>query len=432
MSSLIRGIDKTSPLRHKAQIGDRLVSINGNEVEDVLDYKYFAYECELEIVLQSTDGRFRTLKVKKPEGGELGLEFETYLMDRARACSNRCVFCFVDQLPKGMRRTLYFKDDDARLSFLTGNYISMTNLSDREIQRIIDLRISPINISVHATEPELRAKLLGNPKGKEGYSLMERLASGGIVMNCQVVCSPGINDGEALKRTMEDLELLYPQVNSVSIVPVGLTRFRQSLYTLEPYDQATAEETVEMVEEHAEGCLRKHGSRIFFLSDEFFIKAGRAIPPDEYYEDYVQYENGVGMLRMLDREFLDALEYSEEKCVGTEFSLACGVSARPFLEKLLMTAKEKYANIKGNVYAIKNDFFGHTIDVSGLIAGGDLIAQLRGRLSGERLLISDTMLRDSGDVFLDDIELEQVERELGVRVEVIRPDGAELLSAMMR
>lgn len=432
MSSVIKKIDKNSPLLHKAHIGDRLVSINGNEITDVLDYKYFSYENRLEVVLESPHGNLRTVKVKKHEGGELGLEFETYLMDTARACRNRCLFCFVDQLPRGMRRTLYFKDDDARLSFLTGNYITLTNLSEREIQRIIDLHISPINVSVHATEPELRAKLLGNPNGARGYELMERLASGGIVMNCQIVCCPGLNDGEALTRSMEDLEKLYPQVKTVSIVPVGLTKHREHLYPLVPFDSDGAGETIDRVEDFAKKCFEGHGSRIFFCSDEFFIKAQRPIPPDEYYEDYAQYENGVGILRLLAVEFEAAMATTDEKCAGTSFSMACGVSARPFLENLLMTANAKYAKINGKIFEVVNDFFGHTIDVTGLVTGGDLIAQLKGRVYGERLVIPDTMIRDGGDVFLDDVTTGQVEKELGVRVEVIRPDGAELFEAMMR
>jgi len=432
LSSVIKKIDKNSPLLHKAHIGDRLVSINGNEITDVLDYKYFSYENRLEVVLESPHGNLRTVKVKKHEGGELGLEFETYLMDTARACRNRCLFCFVDQLPRGMRRTLYFKDDDARLSFLTGNYITLTNLSEREIQRIIDLHISPINVSVHATEPELRAKLLGNPNGARGYELMERLASGGIVMNCQIVCCPGLNDGEALTRSMEDLEKLYPQVKTVSIVPVGLTKHREHLYPLVPFDSDGAGETIDRVEDFAKKCFEGHGSRIFFCSDEFFIKAQRPIPPDEYYEDYAQYENGVGILRLLAVEFEAAMATTDEKCAGTPFSMACGVSARPFLENLLMTANAKYAKINGKIFEVVNDFFGHTIDVTGLVTGGDLIAQLKGRVYGERLIIPDTMIRDGGDVFLDDVTTGQVEKELGVRVEVIRPDGAELFEAMMR
>lgn len=432
MSSIIKKIDKNSPLLHKAHIGDRLVSINGNEITDVLDYKYFSYDNRLEAVLESPRGNRRTVKVKKPEGGELGLEFETYLMDKARACRNHCLFCFVDQLPRGMRKTLYFKDDDARLSFLTGNYITLTNLSEREIQRIIDLHISPINVSVHATDPELRARLLGNPNGAGGYELMTRFASGGITMNCQIVCCPGINDGEALSQSLVDLERLYPQVNSVSIVPVGLTKFREHLYPLTPFDKNSAGETIDRVEEFAKNCLDRHGSRIFFCSDEFFIKAQRPIPPDEYYEDYEQYENGVGMLRLMAVEFESAMANSDGKCAETPFSLICGVSARPFLENLLMTAKGKYANINGKVFEVVNDFFGHTIDVTGLITGGDLISQMKGRVYGERLLIPNTMIRDGGDVFLDDVTTAQVEKELGVRVEAIRSDGGELFEAMMR
>lgn len=432
LSSIIKNIDKNSPLRRKAHVGDKLVSINGNEIIDVLDYKYFSYDTDLKLVLESPEGQQRTVKIKKREGGELGIDFETYLMDRARACSNRCLFCFIDQLPRGMRKTLYFKDDDARLSFLTGNYVTMTNLSDREIQRIIDLHISPINVSVHATDPELRARILQNPRGSEGYELMKRLADGGIIMNCQIVCCPGINDGEALQRSMEDLEALYPQVNSVSVVPVGLSKFRERLFPLEPFDKKGAGETIDLITKFSDKCLKEHGSRIFFPSDEFFIKAERPIPSDEYYEDYVQYENGVGILRLLETEFSAALENSEENCAGTPFSIACGVSARPFLENLLVTAQKKYGNIQGKVFSIVNDFFGHTIDVSGLVTGGDLISQLKGKVFGERLLIPDTMVRDEDGIFLDDVTLEDVERELKVRVEVIRTDGGELFDAMMR
>lgn len=432
LSSVIKKIDKDSPLLHKAHIGDKLLSINGNEIIDVLDYKYFSYDTNLKIELESPEGKHRTIKIKKREGGELGIDFETYLMDRARCCSNRCMFCFIDQLPRGMRKTLYFKDDDARLSFLTGNYVTMTNLSEREIQRIIDLHISPINVSVHATEPELRAKMLHNPRGAEGYELMKRLAAGGITMNCQIVCCPGVNDGEALMRSMKDLVALYPQVNSVSIVPVGLTKFRDNLFPLKPFEEKAAGETIDMVMEFSDKCFKEHGSRIFFLSDEFFIKANRPIPPDEYYEDYVQYENGVGILRLLETEFAAAIKNSDENCIGTPFSIACGVSATPFLENLLMTAQKKYGKMHGKVFPIVNDFFGHTIDVSGLVTGGDLISQLRGKVIGERLIIPDTMVRDEDGIFLDDVSLDQVKQELGVKVEVIRSDGWELFEAMMR
>lgn len=432
MSSVIKSIDSDSPLRRRARVGDRLVSINGNEIVDVLDYKYFSYDTDLTVVLETPEGRRRAVRVKKREGGELGLGFETYLMDKARSCSNHCLFCFIDQLPRGMRKTLYFKDDDARLSFLTGNYVTLTNLSEREIQRIIDLHISPINVSVHATDPELRAGILRNPKAAEGYEIMRRLAAGDITMNCQIVCCPGINDGDALVKSMEDLKALYPRVNSVSVVPVGLTKFRDRLYPLETFDADGAARTVDLVSGFSEKCLEECGSRIFFLSDEFFIKAGRPIPEDAYYEDYVQYENGVGILRLLETEFSSALGYSDGNCAGTPFSIVCGVSAKPFLENLLMTAKKKCDKMQGKVFSVENDFFGHTIDVTGLITGGDLIAQLKGRVFGKRLLIPSTMVRDVDAVFLDDVTVGQVESELGVKAEIIGADGGELFEAMMK
>ena len=431
MGSVITKIEKYSPLLHKAKVGDRLVSINGRDIEDVLDYKFFSYDTKLEVVLEDEEGQRRTVRVKKGAGADLGLEFTTYLMDKARACKNRCVFCFVDQLPRGMRKTLYFKDDDARLSFLTGNYITLTNLSERELQRIIDLRISPINVSVHATEPELRAKLLGNPDGARGYELLQRLSTGGIKMNCQIVCCPGLNDGDALSRSMEDLALLYPQVNSVSIVPVGLTKHRERLFPIAPFDRDGANETLDRINAFGENCLQKYGSRIFFPSDELYLKAERTIPEDEFYEDYAQLENGVGLLRLLEVEFKSALEYEEAVCDGVPFSIATGVSAAPFLEKLLMTAKQKYDNINGRVFPVINDFFGHTIDVAGLVTGGDLIAQLRGREIGKRLLIPQTMLRDGEGVFLDDITVSEVESELNTEVFPVGQDGADLLLAML-
>ncbi|MEA4894248.1 MAG: DUF512 domain-containing protein [Oscillospiraceae bacterium] len=430
MGSVITKIEKTSPLLHKAKVGDRLVSINGKELLDILDYKFFSYDPKLELVLESESGKKRTVRVRKGAGEDLGLEFETYLMDKARACRNRCVFCFVDQLPRGMRKTLYFKDDDARLSFLMGNYITLTNLSERELQRIIDLRISPINVSVHATDPDLRAKLLGNPDGARGYELLKRLAADGITMNCQIVCCPGLNDGEPLSRTMTDLAALYPQVNSVSIVPVGLTKYREHLFPLAPFDRESAAAALGRIGASGTACLEKYGSRIFFPSDELFLKAEQSIPEDEYYEDYPQLENGVGLLRLLQVEFISALENEEAVCDGVPFSIATGVSAAPFIEKLLLTLKQKHDNINGRVFPVTNDFFGHTIDVAGLVTGQDLIAQLRGRDLGKRLLIPQVMLRSGEGVFLDDVTVSDVEGELLVEVMPVGQGGEDLFHAM--
>jgi putative radical SAM enzyme (TIGR03279 family) len=429
MDNTIKSIDPTSPLLGKANIGDTVVAINSNKILDVLDYKFFAYDPKLDVVLRRPDGSEYHVHIIKNEGGDLGLDFESYLMDTPRACANRCVFCFIDQLPKGMRKTMYFKDDDARLSFLLGNYITLTNLSDREIHRIEALHISPINVSVHATDPELRRQLLRNPRAGECMNIMRRFAKAGIVMNCQIVCCPGLNDGEALLKTMQDLEELYPQVHSVSIVPVGLTRFREGLYELTPFTKEHAAETLDLIENFADGCLERHGSRIFWSGDELYIKAGRAIPDDEYYEEYTQLENGVGMLRLMHTEFKSALRLGDEPD-GVPFSIATGVSAAPYFQKLLDMAKEQYPKLNGRVYPIVNDFFGHSINVTGLITGQDLINQLKDKELGERLFISQNMLRRAEMDFLDDITLEQASAELGLPIYPIEQDGFALWDAM--
>lgn len=428
-NDVISKIDNDSPLLHKAHIGDEIVSINGNVIHDVLDYKYFSYEPVLHIKLRRKDGSEHIVRVEKPEGRDLGLEFAEYLMDNPRSCANNCVFCFIDQLPKGMRKTMYFKDDDARLSFLLGNYITLTNLSEREIQRIIDLHISPVNISVHATDPELRVKLLRNKNAGKCVDIMRRFAGGGIVMNCQIVCCPGLNDGKALMQTMQDLAAMYPAVHSVSIVPVGLTKYREGLYPLESFTPEHSGETIDMVTAFGDECVKKYGTRIFFCSDEMYICAQRELPDDDFYEEHTQLENGVGMIRLLEREFRGALSLSE-KPDGVPFSIACGVSVAPYFEKLICIAAEKYDNINGKVYAVQNDFFGHGVNVSGLITGQDLIAQLRGKDLGERLFVSQNMLRRDELDFLDDITLEQAIDALGVKIYPIESDGFALWDAI--
>ncbi len=425
----IKSVDATSPLYGKVALGDTIISINGNEITDVLDYKFFAYDRQLEVCLKRPDGSEYTINIHKEEGGDLGLDFESYLMDAPRSCSNACIFCFIDQLPRGMRQTMYFKDDDARLSFLLGNYITLTNLSKREVERIISLHISPINVSVHTMNPELRCRMLRNPKAGEGIDIMKRFAKAGIVMNCQIVCCPGINDGEELLQSMKDMEALWPAVHSVSIVPVGLTRFRKYLYPLTEFTPEHAEETVRLVEEYAETCRHKHGSRIFFCGDELYILAKRELPPDDYYEEYTQLENGVGTLRLLDVEFRSAVKLADEPD-GIEFSIATGVSAAPYLEKLLKYAQERFPTLNGHIYAIKNDFFGHSINVTGLITGGDLMRQLKGKPLGRRLLVSQNMLRRKELDFLDDVKLEEAADTLGVPIYPIESDGFALCDAM--
>ena len=432
MLNTVTNVDKTSPVRRHVRAGDALVAINGHPIEDVLDYRYWSYEERLTLTIRRPDGSEHTVKVRKGAGEDLGLDFDEYLMDKPRGCSNRCVFCFVDQLPRGMRRSLYFKDDDARLSFLTGSYITLTNLSEREFERICALRISPINVSVHATNPDLRARLMGNPRAADIMTPLRRLAAAGIEVNCQIVCCPGWNDGEELSRSMRELAELYPGVYSVSIVPVGLTKHREGLTELTPFDAAGAAGTIDMVEAFAAECLDKHGSRIFWCSDELYLKAGREVPEDGYYEEYSQLENGVGLIRLLETEFFDALDAADAGAgTGERFTIATGAAAAPLLEKLLHAGHKKCDRINGAVAAIKNDFFGHTIDVAGLITGQDLIAGLKGRELGARVLIPQKMLRHGEGVFLDDVTLEEAGAALGVPVIPIGSSGEELLAAML-
>ena len=429
MSTVITSIDRRSPAeRAGVHIGEKLLAIGGRPVEDVLDYRFFGYDRDPELELEAPDGSRRKVRVKKPEAEELGLNFETYLMDEPRPCSNHCLFCFVDQMAPGCRETLYFKDDDARLSFLMGNYITLTNLSPREVQRIIDLRISPINVSVHATDPKLRSALLGNRAGAESLEIMKRFGAAGIVMNGQIVLCPGWNDGEQLQRTMEDMAAWG--FASCSVVPVGLTKYREGLAKLRPVDRETAREVIDQVEAYGKKCLERFGTRMFFCSDELYIRAERPLPEEEYYEEYVQIENGVGLLRSLISEFEAGLRLEDGPVEASPYTIATGVSAAPFLRELAERAAEK-TGVSGQVAAIENNFFGPTVDVAGLVVGGDLIAQLKGRALGERVLIPVNMLRHGGDVFLDDLHVSDVERALGVPVTVVEQDGFDLLDAML-
>ena len=428
----IASVDPHSPAR-KAGVrpGERLTHINGHPIVDVLDYKFYAYDPRLELTLTDAAGASRTLRVRKEEGEDLGLNFESYLMDRARSCANQCIFCFVDQMPPGMRDTLYFKDDDARLSFLMGNYITLTNLSRREIQRVMDLRISPINISVHATDPALRTAMLKNPRAGECLSVMEQFARADIEMNCQIVACPGVNDGPALEATLADLSALYPAVTSVAVVPVGLTRFREGLCRIDPYTKEQAAALIDQVEGFAAAFLAGHGTRLAWCSDEFYLIAGRPLPEKAYYEELNQLENGVGMLRLLLHQAQLALE-DEGETEAPPFAIATGLSAAPFVQEIIDKVGEKCGNIKGTVYPIVNRFFGETITVSGLITGADLLEQLRGRELGQRLLIPDNMLRAGERVFLDDVTVEQLEEALGVPVVVVPADsGFDLVDAVL-
>ena len=433
MLNTITNIDRDSPARGKVKIGDELLSINGHGVEDVLDYRYWSYEPRLSLVLRSGEtGREYTVKIRKDAGEDLGLDFEEYLMDKPWGCSNRCLFCFIDQLPRGLRRTLYFKDDDARLSFLTGSYITLTNLSEREMERICALKISPINVSVHATDPELRAKLMGNPKAADIMGPLRRLTAAGITVDCQIVCCPGYNDKEQLSRSMRELSELYPGVNSVSIVPVGLTKHRQGLAELTPFDKDSASETIDRVEKYAAECLEKHGSRIFWCSDELYLKAGREVPEDEYYEEYSQLENGVGMMRLFEDEFRAELDRPHRIYGTKQIDVVTGTMAGPLITEMMDELHRQYPMIDVKVHVVKNNFFGGNVGVAGLVTATDIIAQCEGKLESGTLGIPAVMLREEKDTFLDDVTIAQLGERLGVKVEVLPVSGGDEAKALLR
>lgn len=409
--------------------GDYLNRINGHNVTDVLDYMFYAAEATAEIEILRGDIPLRFI-VEKGEYDDIGLQFDTFLMDKKQSCSNKCVFCFIDQMPPGMRETLYFKDDDARLSFLQGNYVTLTNLNDSDIDRIIQMKLN-INVSVHTTNPELRCRMMNNRFAGEKLKYIRRLAENGIQLNCQIVCCPGLNDGDELRRTLTDLGGLMPNISSVAVVPVGVTKFRDGLFPLTVFDKEKAAETIDIISEFQCGFLEKFGTRVVFPSDEFFITAERELPDGDYYEDYPQYENGVGMLRSLIDEFENALETAEHSGCERHVSIACGYIAYPAISALVKKAEEHFDGFSCNVYRIRNDFFGDTITVTGLITGGDLIAQLRGKDLGGELIISSSMIRSGSDVFLDDVTVSDAETALNVKIKTVSNDGYDLLDAML-
>ena len=417
------------------RVGDILHTVNGKEISDVLDYRF--YLTEKKTVLSLThDGVPYEVKIHKEMYADIGLEFETYLMDEKHSCRNRCIFCFIDQLPKGMRDTLYFKDDDSRLSFLMGNYITLTNLKDSDIDRIIKMRISPINVSVHTMNPELRVKMMKNKNAGDVLKYLKRLADAGITLNCQIVLCRGVNDGEELLYSMQRLSELYPQVESVSVVPAGMTKFRDGLYPLSPYTPAECAEIIDTVTGFGDECLEKYGSRIFFPGDELYVKSGRPLPDEAFYEDFSQIENGVGMIASMKAEFDYEAEQSEKSAVSPRtVSCATGYAAYDFISSLAKKISETVKGLKVNVYRIKNNFFGESITVSGLLTGKDIAEQLkehaeRGEL-GQTLYLSRNMLRAEGDLFLDGMTPAELSDALcGVKIEFIQNDGAEFFSAI--
>lgn len=416
--------------RAGCEAGDTLLAINGNDIVDVLDYRFYQLNSNLELKLRDKQGTVHTVTVKKPEYEELGLDFDTYLMDKEKSCRNKCVFCFIDQLPEGLRESLYFKDDDSRLSFLFGNYVTLTNLTEHEISRIIKMHISPINVSVHTTNPELRVRMMGNRFAGDSLKILRRFADSSIAINTQIVCCPGINDGDELRRSLRDLYDM--DVNLIAVVPVGLTKYREGLYPLTPFTAEKAAETVDILEEFGDMCLRTRGKRIAYAADELYIKAGRDIPDAEFYGDFEAIENGIGLIAMLREDLLYELSCRDsDDSIVRRVSIACGTSAAPYLRELMDAVEAKFSNVKITVYPIVNDFFGEYINVSGLIVGADLIAQLRGKALGDELLISSAMLRFENDLFLDDVSIDDVKKKLNINVIPIHNDGKMLLDAIL-
>ncbi len=418
--------------RHGVLPGDVLVSVNGNGIRDVLDYRFYVCERKVELVLTRGCESYG-VKLRKDEYDDIGLEFETYLMDKKQSCMNKCIFCFIDQLPKGMRETLYFKDDDSRLSFLHGNYVTLTNMTEDDIDRIIKMRLTPVNISVHTTDPELRVRMMKNRFAGECLRFMQKLRDGGITMNCQIVLCRNINDGANLLRTMTDLEAFYPSVSSVSVVPAGLTKFRDGLYPLSPYSKEESGRIIDMVEGFADECEKRHGDRIFYLADELYIEAGRELPPSEKYGEFSQIENGVGMMASMLDEFKDELEYRSDEIKAAPIKkrlIITGVAAERYMKDRVADIKRIAPDADIEVKAIVNNFFGGSVTVSGLVTGKDIIDQLGKKYEGYTVLATKNMLRSGEDVFLCDTRVGEVEAATGTKFVFVSDNGAELLTAV--
>lgn len=412
---------------------DILLTINGEEVLDIFDYRYLSTNEELQILIRKTDGEEWEIEIEKDEDEDLGIEFCEDLIDEAKSCTNKCIFCFIDQLPKGMRNTLYFKDDDTRLSFLTGNYVTLTNINNEQLDRIIKYKMSPVNISVHTTNGELRRKILNNKFADKIMDMIEKLSLNGIMMNCQIVLMRDINDGDELEKSINDLTKLYPKVSSISIVPVGITNYRDELYNLTPFDKNSAYKVIKQVEKWQEKLMQKYDSRIVYLSDEFYLLAGIKIPKYEEYEDFPQIENGVGLIADFSYEFENSLKkiksINDKKNVT--ISIATGSLAFDFISKVSKKINDKIPNIKINVYEIRNKFFGENVTVTGLLTGRDIIDQLSNNDLGDALLISKVMLKSGEDIFLDDISVSDLSKKLGSKVIVCKNTGNDFLQTIL-
>ncbi len=417
------------------EAGDALVEINGNKIEDIFDYQYYTQDEYIEVLIRKPSGEEWILEIDKEYDEDLGITFENGLMDDYRSCRNKCIFCFIDQMPKGMRDTLYFKDDDSRLSFLQGNYVTLTNMSDADVDRIIRYRLSPINVSFQTTNPALRCKMLNNRFAGQALEKAWKLARAGITMNGQIVLCKGVNDGAELERSISDLSAYLPNLESVSVVPVGLSKYRDGLFPLEPFTPQDARQVLAAIHKWQDKLYDAHGVHFVHASDEWYILAGEELPEEERYDGYLQLENGVGMLRLLIDEFqaaFDALRQAGDvDAAPKELSIATGKLACGFISDMAGQITAAFPQIKIHVYAVRNDFFGEMITVSGLLTGQDLRAQLKGKALGDRLLLPQNVLKSGETVFLDDMTLAELEKALQVPIDIVKSSGQDLLDAIL-
>lgn len=412
------------------EVGDVLLSINGNAVHDIIEYRFLMNDENINVLIRKVNGEEWDIEIEKDFYDDIGIEFEDPSMDNPKHCNNKCVFCFIDQLPKGMRQSLYFKDDDSRLSFLHGNFITLTNMKDEDINRIIKYRISPINISVHTTNPELRIKMLNNKNAGKIMSLIKKLVDGGIKINCQIVLCPGINDGSELQRTLCDLYELYPKIENVAIVPVGISKYREKLFPLEGYTWETSNCVIKLVHNMQERFIKEAGEPFARLADEFYITAGIELPSYEHYGDFEQLEDGIGMIRYFEYRISEDLSHIELDGKGKGFAIMTGVSSTEFMNSISSVIQEKL-NIKISVYTVKNNFFGERITVTGLITGSDIIEQLKGKIKEDTLFIPTNMLKADEDAFLDDVTLVDLKNELGIKIVKCKYSGDDFVDKIV-
>lgn len=410
-------------------IGDILLSINGKKVKDIIDYKFLISDNYVEVEIEKKDGQIWILEIEKEFDEDLGIEFTNPLIDKAKSCRNKCIFCFIDQLPENMRETLYFKDDDSRLSFLQGNFITLTNMSEEEIDRIIEYKLSPVNISVHTTNPELRIKMLNNKNAGKIFSILKKFKEAELNMNCQIVLVPGVNDGDELERTLTDLSSLYPSLKSVAVVPVGITKYRENLRQIEPFNRENAKEVLSLIEKRQDSFMKELKTRFVFASDEFYALTDSSLPSYETYEGFPQLENGVGLMKSFEDEVDKELDKINKKIpLDKRYILATGMLAKGFMNRIKNKIICKFNDLELNVVPIKNDFFGNYITVSGLITGQDIIKQLKSYNDIDGIIIPKSMLRNRSDVFLDDLTLEDIENELNVKIIPVEVSGKDFIN----